>query len=179
MLLLFVFLQIQGLVLVVIAYVLRQYFRASVDETCNSNSIRIDGSYSQRRHNIELESIKHSTLTIFRGLATIFLLTAVVEVLFALVCCGLWGLGPIPDVGQSQVDPLANLALVTFINEWQWPLILGYTLLSIAVFPPYFLYLSRSALERYQRRAKGRFQQYCQREWAERQDEPHVEILSH
>jgi hypothetical protein len=175
MLLLLVFLQFQALSLVIVALVLRQSLKQSVTDICENNSTRMDGSYSERRHAIEVESIKQATYSIWGGLATIFVLSSVFELLVAGICCGIWGLGPAQVSGDPLNDPLADFAIVTFINVWQWPMIIGFSVLTIVMLPPYVLYLFRNAQDQYRRRANARFQQYYQMQWLDEQVQPRVD----
>lgn len=162
MLQLFVFFQIQALSLVVVAVLLRDSFKKSVADICEINSTRMDGSYSKRRNAIELESIKHATYSIWSGLATFFLLISVFELLVVGICFGIWGLGPAQVSGDAPNNALEDFAILTHTKLWQWPMMVGFGVLTIVILFPYVRYLVGSARQQYRWRANSRAQQYYQ-----------------
>lgn len=168
MILLFMFMQIQVLALFVVAVVLAGNLNRTVAPIRQNNSTRMDGTHSDRRELIELQSIQHSCNSIFLGMVTIFLLTSIVGLVATGICYFVVGLDLEPiEVAENRVgiEKTIDLAMVSFLNYWQWPLVICHGLLSFFVFPPYVTYLYRKALERYRTRANARFQQYYQQEW--------------
>lgn len=67
---LFVFLQIQIVASLVAAAALRRCLRRSVRPIIKQNCRKLDGTYSQRRKLIELQSLRHASLSIVIALAS-------------------------------------------------------------------------------------------------------------
>jgi hypothetical protein len=161
----FIFLQIQVVVSVVVAIAMWHCLRRSASPIIQQNCRRLDGSYSQRRKSIELQSLKHAGLSIFYAL--LFLLA------FS-VLCGLLIVGLIfmqfdrlelAAPNPKMVSPTFDQTVVNFLNEWQWPLLTTYIFISLVICPSCLNYAYQRALHKYKTRANARFQQYYQQEW--------------
>ena len=159
-----VFLPIQVVVLLVTAYALQQSLRRTTRHIVHKNSHRMDGSYSAKRHEIEIQSLTRAGYKILRGLCFIFLVCT----LTGLVVVGLCALGSDWELVTPDDKPIFNFAvdsaIVKFINEWQWQLLAAYVVLAFVVFPPYIRNLYQTVLNRFSAHANSRFIDYYRME---------------
>ncbi|MEQ1905607.1 MAG: hypothetical protein ABL888_15570 [Pirellulaceae bacterium] len=162
---LLVFLQIQALASVVVAAVLWYSMRRSVRRIIEKNCRRLDGTYSERRKLIELQSLNRAGLSIVGALLFLFAIT----ILFGMLIVGLtftqieWRDFETPN--PEWFSPRVDQAVVDFLNKWQWQLIATYVVILFVFFPLCLSYAYQHALQKYRRRANLRFQQYYQQEW--------------
>jgi hypothetical protein len=159
----FVFLQIQVVASVVAAVALWRCLLRSVRPIMEQNCRRLDGSYSQRRKLIELQSLKHAGLSILNAL--LFLLAFSVLCGLAVVGLIFMQFDRLETPNPEMVSPTFDQTVVNFLNEWQWPLLTTYIAISLVIFPSCLNHAYQRALQKYKTRANARFQQYYQQEW--------------
>jgi hypothetical protein len=161
----FVFLQIHIVVSVVVAVAMWRCLRRSARPIIEQNCRRLDGTYSQRRKLIELQSLEHAGLSIVKALLFLFAVTALLGMaIFALIFMQFDRL-ELATPNSEVVSPTFDQSVVDFLNEWQWQLLTTYIVISLFIFPSCLSYAYKHALQKYKSHANARFHQYYQQEW--------------
>ncbi len=157
--------QVQMIGLIICGLVLRRQFPKSVHAVLEKNSLRIDGTFSRRRRDIEFVSIRHAFAQVYRGLFLLFLATGLCGLLTA-------GLEVRPpnfdaDFDAAYYAKTSEPTTASSDHKYPFPLVLVYFVSTFMVLPQLMWGLYRRAIKRYESHATVRFRQYCNSDWME------------